>query len=76
MPTGLGRYGPAEHGYHVVAVIVLAGGLGLIAEGVLIDANVVGVTEVLFDDVVQIDARRGPLVGAMILVGGRYGDSH
>ena len=42
LPTGLGRYRPAEHGCHVVAVVVLTGGLGLIVERVLIDADVVG----------------------------------
>ena len=75
MPTGLGRYRPAEHRYHVVAVVVLTGGLGLFAERVRINADVVIVSEVLFDDVVQVNASRGSLVGAVILVGGR-GSNH
>ena len=66
---------PAEHGCDVVAVVVLAGGFGLIAEGVLIDADVVGVSEVLFDDVVEIDARHRPLIGAVIFMGSRYSHS-
>ena len=37
-------------------MVVLAGSFGLVAEGVLINADVVGITEVFFDDVVEIDA--------------------
>ena len=56
-------------------MIVMTGGLGLVAERVLIDAHVVMVSEVLFDDIVQIDAGGRPLVGAVIFVGGR-GSNH
>ncbi len=51
-------------------MVVLTSDFGLIAKRVLIDADVVGVSQVLFDDVVQIDASRGPFVGAVIVIGG------
>ena len=55
-------------------MVVLAGGLGLVAERVLINANVVGIAEMLFDDVVEIDAGGRPLVGAVVLVSGGGSD--
>ena len=55
----------------LLLVCPFLGGLGLVAERVLIDAHVVGVSEVLFDDVVQIDASRRPSVSAVIFMGGR-----
>ena len=51
---------PGEHAAHVLAVVVLAAGLRLVAEDLLVDADVVVVAEVVFDDVVQVDTGRGP----------------
>ena len=60
---GLGRVveGPGEDATDVVAMVVLAGLFGLVAEDALVDADVVVVTEVGFDDVVEVDAGGGPL---------------
>ena len=53
--------GPGEDAADVVAMVVLAGLFGLVAEDALVDADVVVVTEVGFDDVVEVDAGGGPL---------------
>ena len=51
--NGVGRSGgPSKDRSHVVAVVVLAGGFRLVAEGVLIDADVALVAEMSLDDVV------------------------
>ena len=53
--------GPGEDGANVVAVVGLAGLLGLLAKDPLVDADVAVVAEVGFDDVVEGDAGGGPL---------------
>ena len=52
---------PGEDGPHVVAVVVLAGDFGLVAERVPIDGDVALIAEMPLDDVVQLDAGRGPV---------------
>ena len=53
--------GPSEDALDVLAMVVLAGLLGLVAKDALVDADVVVVAEVGFDDVVEVDAGGGPL---------------
>ena len=54
-------------------MVVLAGLFGLVAEDALVDADVVVVTEVGFDDVVEVDAGGWPLGEDG---GGGGGDGH
>ena len=60
-PASLTIKGPGEDGANVVAVVGLAGLLGLLAKDPLVDADVAGVAEVSFNDVVEVDAGGGPL---------------
>jgi len=52
---------PRKDCAHIIAVIVLARGLGICAKHPLIDADVPVVAEMRLDDVVQFHARRWPL---------------
>ena len=53
--------GPGEDALDVLAMVVLAGLLGLVAKDALVDADVVVVAEVGYDDVVEVDAGGGLL---------------
>ena len=61
--------GPSEHAADVVAVVVLAGGFGLISECPLIDADVAMITEMSLYDVVEVDTGGRPLAATVIFVG-------